>query len=137
MKKLITGIALVCAMQFATAQSSDFKQDVMKFMQVSDMNSQQMIMLKDAVSKMGASEEKQKQIMAEIKETLPKLNEKVAGELMKIYTHDEVKQLIEFYQSPLGKKLVEKQKKSLPIMTKLGEEWGKEYLMPIIIKYMQ
>lgn len=47
------------------------------------------------------------------------------------YTHDDIKQLIAFYESPIGKKLQEK----TPIITQesmqVGETWGREIAIMI------
>jgi hypothetical protein len=47
------------------------------------------------------------------------------------YTHDDIKQLIAFYESPIGKKLQEK----TPIITQesmqVGEAWGREIAIMI------
>lgn len=50
----------------------------------------------------------------------------------KYYTHDEIKQLITFYESPLGKRVVE----ITPILTQetmaIGQEWGEKLGQDIV-----
>jgi hypothetical protein len=50
----------------------------------------------------------------------------------KFYTHDEIKQLIEFYESPLGKILVE----VTPLLTQetmaIGQKWGEKLGQDIV-----
>ena len=53
------------------------------------------------------------------------LGERLATIWDKAFTHEEIKQLIRFYQSPLGKKLVA----ATPLLTRetraIGKHWGK------------
>jgi uncharacterized protein len=50
----------------------------------------------------------------------------------KYYTHDEIKQLINFYESPLGKKMVE----VAPLMSQetmlIGRKWGEKLAQDIV-----
>jgi len=50
----------------------------------------------------------------------------------KYYTHDEIKQLIRFYESPLGKRMVE----VTPLLTQetmtIGQQWGEKIAQDII-----
>jgi hypothetical protein len=61
---------------------------------------------------------------------------------VKHFTEDEIKQLIAFYQSPIGRKMV----REMPVVMKEGAEVGQEYtkskiadldavLTPILMKY--
>jgi len=54
----------------------------------------------------------------------------------KYYTHDEIKQLINFYESPLGKRLVE----VTPLLTQetmaIGQKWGEKLGQDIVIELM-
>jgi hypothetical protein len=55
----------------------------------------------------------------------------------KYYTHDEIKQLITFYKSPLGKRLVE----VTPLLTQetmvIGQKWGEKLGQDIIGELMR
>ena len=91
----------------------------------------------------GGTEEQKKEI-AMISNTVsevmtaeyPKLAEKLTAVYDKYYTHEEIEELIAFYQSPVGQKTI----KILPALTtesmKLGMEWGKS-LMPLIEKRLK
>jgi hypothetical protein len=50
----------------------------------------------------------------------------------KYFSHDDIKQLIKFYESPIGKKLLA----VTPLITKesysLGEEWGEQLALDIL-----
>jgi len=50
----------------------------------------------------------------------------------KFYTHDEIKQLIKFYESPLGKRMVE----VTPLLTQetmaIGQKWGEKLGQDIV-----
>ena len=41
-------------------------------------------------------------------------------------THDDIKQLLKFYNSPIGKKLIEKQPLILRDSMIVGQKWGME-----------
>jgi len=60
----------------------------------------------------------------------------------KVYTHDEIKSMMEIYQTPIGKKMIE----TMPLITKLsmqaGENWAsenmkkiKDRIAPLVEKY--
>jgi len=44
----------------------------------------------------------------------------------KRFTHDEIKQLLEFYETPLGKKLIETQPAIVQECMLAGQEWGQK-----------
>jgi uncharacterized protein len=52
----------------------------------------------------------------------------------KFYTHDEIKELIAFYQTPLGQKMI----KSVPLIYQeaaiVGQKWGEKLSMEIVQK---
>jgi hypothetical protein len=54
----------------------------------------------------------------------------------KYYTHDEIKQLITFYESPIGRKLVE----TAPLISQeamaIGQQWGESLAQEIITELM-
>jgi hypothetical protein len=52
----------------------------------------------------------------------------------KYYTHDEVKQLIAFYETPIGKKLVEVNSLMAQETAQIGQQYGERIGQEIIIE---
>jgi len=50
----------------------------------------------------------------------------------KYYTHDEIKQLIKFYESPLGKRLVETNPLIMNESMAIGQRWGEKLAQVIM-----
>ena len=46
----------------------------------------------------------------------------------KHFTHEEIKQLIAFYESPIGKKMIKVQPQLMMDSMTAGEEWGKKLI---------
>jgi len=55
----------------------------------------------------------------------------------KYYTHDDIKQLIKFYQSPLGRKMVDTSPFIMNETMAIGQRWGQEKLGPIIMSELK
>lgn len=133
MKKLFITTAFFLIANFAMAQDA-FKADVLKVIQQSG-----------AAGPMQAAKE---QIMQNIPLTkradfskdfdasLPSLYEKLTKVYMETYTHEEVKQMLKFYESPIGKKISESSGEIYKKSTAVGQEWGME-LQSVMMKYME
>ena len=52
----------------------------------------------------------------------------------KHFTHEEIKQLIAFYESPIGKKMIKVQPQIMMESMAAGEEWGKDLAKKIMKK---
>lgn len=59
------------------------------------------------------------------------LTEMVVPIYEKYFTHEELKQLIAFYESPIGKKIIKVQPQIMMESMTAGEEWGKELVKKI------
>jgi len=55
----------------------------------------------------------------------------------KYFTHDEIKQLIKFYESPVGKKSVEKAPLMMGEIMTVSQQWGEKKLAPVIQSEMK
>jgi hypothetical protein len=60
----------------------------------------------------------------------------MADVYMTEFTHDDIKAIMKFYDSPIGKKLTEKAEVLYEKGNAVGEEWGMG-LQAIMMKYMQ
>lgn len=133
MKKIIVTIIVVFVSHFAMAQDA-FKQDVLKVLKASG-SAAQMELAKEQV--MGnIPEDKKAAFSKDFDDSLPSLYDKMAKVYMELYTHDEVKQILKFYDSPIGKKMTAKSSELTKKNMEAAQEWGME-LQGMMMKYMQ
>ena len=83
-----------------------------------------------------SDETKKAEFKKEFDATLPSLYGKMADSLIKNYTHDDIKKMIEFYNSPVGKKIQEKAPIILKEQGPSMQEWQMQ-LQGVVKKYMQ
>lgn len=134
MKKLLFAVAFVFAANVAVAQAPAAKADAKKLLQLSGANSQ-MEMAKKQVSGMVPAAKKDA-FLKDFDELLKPYFEKQEQFYLTEFTADELKQLVKFYESPLGKKLTEKNLKlSEQNMADSQETMVK--MQEIMMKYMQ
>lgn len=116
------------------AQDEALKKDVMRLIEANGSNAQ-MKMAKDQILKMIPAE-KHSAFIVEFDATLPSLYDKLAKVYMDTYTKDDIKAMLAFYDTPVGKKM---QSKNAEIMEKsqtAAQEWG-QGLQGMMMKYMQ
>jgi hypothetical protein len=94
------------------------------------------------------------QMMANFKKSMPQVPEKFWSDFMKevhtselvdlivpVYdrnlTHDDVKELIRFYETPTGKKFVTVLPKITQESMAVGEKWGRDLAMRVMVKLQQ
>lgn len=135
MKKLILAFAFLLVANLGMAQSKDaFKADVLKMIQLTG-SAGQMKMAKDQILNM-IPKEKHAAFLVEFDATLPALYDKMADVMMAEYTHDDVKAILKFYDTPVGKKMTEK----ASVLAEKNMEASKEWAMGLqgmMMKYMQ
>jgi len=135
MKNLFIAATMLLSVQFVSAQSADFKKDVVNYIKLSGSASQMTAVLEPLLDQMSA--EDRTAFNKELQEKLPSLYDKMAESLMKFYTHEDIKKMNEFYNSPVGKKIQETTPKITKDLLQIGQSWGMSELQPIIMKYMQ
>jgi hypothetical protein len=134
MKKLILTFGLVLATQLGMAQDDAFKKDVLKVVERSGTTSQ----IKAAKSQILTMipEAKQAAFIVEFDALLPKIYETLTKTYMEVYTKEDIKAMLAFYDSPVGKKMTEKEgvisEKSAAASQELNGE-----LQTLVMKYMQ
>ena len=133
MKKLILIITIVLISQFGNAQDL-FKTDAIKVLKVSG-SAAQMELAKEQILA-NIAEDKKADFAKEFDASLPALYDKMAKVYMETFTHEEIKQMLKFYDSPIGKKISEKAAELTKKNMAAGQEWGME-LQGIMMKYMQ
>jgi hypothetical protein len=81
-------------------------------------------------------EDKREDFLKEVKELMQEVYVETSKIQMEHFTHAEIKEILAFYETPIGKKLQEK----TPIITEQSLEYSQKMqykLMPIMQKYME
>ena len=132
MKKLVLSLAFFGVVQFASAQDT-FKTDVLEIVKNSEMVIQMNIALEQMENIL--SKDKKVEFKKDLDANLPDYYNKLASIYMKYYTAEDVKKIMEFYNTPLGKKIKESTAKIVEENIDATQEWGMgiEHLM---MKYM-
>lgn len=134
MKKLILAIVLAFAFQFASAQDEAFKKDVLRVIEASG-SAAQMQLAKNQILPMIPAD-KQAAFLVEFEATMPALYDKLAKVYMDHYTREDIKAMLAFYESPVGKKITAKSGDVVTASMSAAQEWGAA-LQPMMMKYMQ
>lgn len=135
MKKVLLTLAIVLVTNLGMAQDA-FKKDVLKFLEVTNVSKTYEKALDQIVQSIPA--EKMAEFRKEFDASIAQLMDKTAELYMKKLTHDDVKNILKFYDSPTGKKLaaLAGSDEFLDEATQLGMDWGQE-MQPMLMKYMQ
>lgn len=134
MKKIILAFAFVLTTQFVSAQDAAFKADVMKVIKMSGATAQMDVAKKQIMAMI--PEAKQAEFSKDFDGSMPALYDKLTVIYMKEYTHADVKEMIKFYESPVGKKIAEKAGIMFEQSMLAGQEWGAG-LQELMMKYME
>ncbi|MUV02594.1 DUF2059 domain-containing protein [Flavobacterium rakeshii] len=103
MKKILYTVLLLSVTLFAEAQDNDFKKDVKQLIKLMGVPEQVEYTREDEI--LSVSPENEEIFTKQLDSLLLVYNEKVELHFLEKYTHDEVKEIIRFYETPLGKKL--------------------------------
>lgn len=122
MKKLFIAATLLLSVQLASAQSADFKKDAIETIKISGAAAGITAVLEPIMEQM--PEEKRADFKKEFEAALPSLYENMADTMMKYYSHDDIKKMLEFYNSPVGLKMQKNAQQITKDQMKAGEEWG-------------
>ena len=134
MKKLIVTFALVLLAQVGFSQDEAFKKDVLKVIEMSGA-ANQMKSAKTQILQM-VPKEKQAAFILDFDATMPALYDKIAAIYMETYSKEDIKAMMAFYDSPVGRKINEKAGNILEKTQAAGKEWSEE-LQGLMAKYMQ
>lgn len=135
MKKIILTLALVFIAQLGFSQVDEaFKKDVLKVIENSGA-ANQMKSAKGQILKM-IPEAKQAAFIVEFDATLPSLYDKLATVYMEVYTKEDIKGMLAFYESPVGKKMAASSGVIMEKSQEAGQEWG-QGLQGMMAKYME
>lgn len=134
MKNCIYAAFMLLCVNLSTAQDDSFKKDAAKVIELSGGSAQLKMIKTQILTNIPA--DKQAMFSLEFDGHLAKILDKIAILYTEVYTHQDIKDMLKFYESPIGLKI----QKNTPILFEktqaLGAEWGQE-LQPMLIKYMQ
>ena len=134
MRKIVITIAFMLVAHLSFAQDATFKADVLKVIEQSGGTGPMQVAKEQIMQNVPLT--KRADFSKDFDASLPSLLDKIAAVYMEIYTHDEVKQMMKFYDSPIGKKISSSSGILYKKSTEAGQEWGVE-LQSILMKYME
>jgi len=122
MKKIILMGAFVIAFAVQAQDNTSFKNDAIELIKVTGVDAA----FDDAIAQIGVNvaDEKKEAYTKEAKGTLSALYSAMADLYVQEFTHAEVKELIAFYKTDLGKKLSLKQSIISQKAMSIGQHWG-------------
>lgn len=134
MKKIILTLVFALATFNVFAQDEALKKDVLKVIELSGSGGQMAAAKKQLLGMI--PKEKQAAFSVEFDALIPKTYEASAKIYMEQFTKDDIKAMLAFYESPVGKKITEKSEliatKALEGMAALQGE-----IQALMMKYMQ
>lgn len=133
MKKTVLTFALLLITSIGFSQDA-FKKDVINYLEVSGQANTFKMITKDLVNNI--PEAKQAEFKKELDASISDLMSKMADMYMTEFTHEDIKSLLKFYESPAGKKLTDKTEVLYTKGQTVGQEWGMG-LQTMMMKYMQ
>ncbi|MGQ8870341.1 DUF2059 domain-containing protein [Myroides sp. TSA_177.3] len=134
MKKIVIVAAFMLAGHFGFAQDAAYKADAEKYMEVSGQMKAFDYMTEDIIQNI--PEEKRAEFKKEFDVSLKEFKSNMANIYIEEFTHNEIKELIKLYETPVGKKLYEKNKVLYDKGQQVGMEWGAS-IQSIMMKYVQ
>ncbi|SNR33708.1 hypothetical protein SAMN06265371_101433 [Lutibacter agarilyticus] len=131
MKEILVIVVIVCFSFTVKAQDDAFTNDAAKLVEVISENA-----FKPYVAQFTAMipAEKQAIFKEELIATFPELYNAMAVIYMDTFTHDEIKELLAFYATPVGKKLADKSGELAQKGMTAGQSWGMK-VQEIMAKY--
>ena len=133
MKKIVLVAAFMLAGHFGFAQDAAYKADAEKYLEVSGQMKTFDYLTEEIIQNI--PEAKRADFKKEFEESLKDFKSRMAEVYMEEFTHNEIKELIQLYDTPIGKKLYEKNKVLYDKGQQVGMEWGAG-INGIMMKYM-
>ncbi len=126
MKKvwLVCAFMVSCAWQAQAQDDSDFKNETVEFLKLTGAGDA----FVNAIDQIGGMvpADKKAAYAKEAEGTVVGLYDKMAELYMAEFTHEDIKELIAFYETDLGKKLAKKQLGLTQKAMAFGQSWGME-----------
>jgi len=119
------------------------RQDIMKLIEVTDAKAQMVqtfdLMFTNLMGSMGAgvSEDLKRSVKSKFESRVNDFVNLLVPIYDKHFTHDDIKQIIRFYETPTGKKMI----KTTPLITQesfaIGQKWGHDLAQDIVAELMK
>jgi len=124
MKKILLVGLFMFAMATQAQENAEFKSETIEFIKLTGAGQA----FEAAIDQIGynVSEANKEAYNKDANATLDGLYDKIAGLYMSEFTQSEVKELVAFYHTDLGKKLAEKQLGLTQKAMGFGQSWGME-----------
>lgn len=132
MKKILFSIVFLIVAQVSFAQDS-FKADIKKYMELSGQMKTFELLTTQLTE--NVPEAKKAEFTKELNASINVLQDKMADMYTTEFTPQDVKEMIKFYESPIGRKLSSKTDILFEKGQAVGEEWGMG-LQGLMMKYM-
>lgn len=133
MKKITLILFLmVASIAFAQDQKTEYEKDAIELVKLS--NNSVEVALEPIYSTL--EETKREEFKKEIQPVLENMYQKFSKVYMEEFSHEDIKGILKFYDSELGKKLLDGQAEIMKKSMSIGQEFSME-VMPIYQKYMQ
>ncbi|SDZ89400.1 DUF2059 domain-containing protein [Psychroflexus halocasei] len=133
MKKITLILFLmVASIAFAQDQKTEYEKDAIELVKLS--NNSVEVALEPIYSTL--EETKREEFKKEIQPVLENMYQKFSKMYMEEFSHEDIKGILKFYDSELGKKLLDGQAEVMKKSMAIGQEFSME-VMPIYQKYMQ
>ncbi|MFV8281396.1 DUF2059 domain-containing protein [Christiangramia marina] len=135
MKKLILSIG-VAFLGFTSLAQEQMTSEETKAIKLIELTSgQQFDIMTEPIVKMVA-EDKREEFKKELSASTKELYKKMAVIYTEKFTEEELDEILAFYATPVGEKMVELTPDITKKAMEIGQEWGME-LQPMMAKYMQ
>lgn len=129
---MLFAVAFILTAHLGMAQDAAFKSDVEKLLDLSGSTAQMDVAKKQVIAMVPA--DKQAEFSKEFEASLKPVIQVQKDFYLNEFTHEEIKQIIKFYESPVGKKLAQKTSKLTESTMPAIQSWSME-LQSIIMKY--
>lgn len=134
MKKIICLFFLVfIGLQSKAQENKSFEEKAIQLIKMT--SGQQFDIMLDPLVKM-VPENKQEAFKKEMMASLEGIYSRMAGVYMENFSEAEIDQILAFYHTPIGEKMVAITPELTRKGMEIGQQWGQE-LQPIMMKYMQ
>lgn len=134
MKKYILLAAVLFIAQTGFSQVDEaYKKQVLKLVEMSD-TATQIKLAKTQILAM-IPEAKHAEFTKDFDATLPSIYDQMTTSYMEVYTKEDIKAMIAFYESPVGQKITAKSGELSAKTAEIGKKWG-EGLQAMVMKYM-
>lgn len=133
MKKIFLTVIIVFLTQAGFAQDT-FKADVQKMLELTGSTAQADIAKKQILTMV--PDTKKAEFVKEFDALVPAYLVYLEKFYMENFTHEEIKQMIKFYETPVGRKLTEKAGGLAEATTQAAQDWAPK-IQGLVMKYMQ